>query len=319
MLSKYEDRIDFMLQAASELEQWLIDVARQGLATLQQREPEFYENIASRLVDLKMGGIAHRIRRLATQSQDPEWRRIFSAELAELYLFARRFLRIRRLPEAQQMDLLQDAGLNLKKKDVVATGEVWEDNWLVLGRESGVEENIRYRRTWLWGERLQRPALILDFSWGSQPFERDYLVGQAFAASLHLYPGAFPLRSVPTEFRTIERPFARLEGYPSIGDLFSAYAGALERAPGLRRFPALLADVVPFMEEDAFFLLDARRDVLPLQLPADRAWQLIALSGGTPVMIFGEWDGGTLHPLCAVLSRRIIDLGNAEKSPEKSP
>jgi hypothetical protein len=144
------------------------------------------------------------------------------------------------------------------------------------------------------------------------------LVGQAFSAKLFPYPGAYPLRAVPGEIQLVDRPFARLEGYPSLTDFMSAYTEALRVAPGLGRFPGLLADVIPFAEEGEFYMVDPARRYLPLHLPAQSAWQLVALSAGRAVMVFGEWDGTVFYPQSAVLERRIIELG-ASIPPEKTP
>ena len=39
---------------------------------------------------------------------------------------------------------------------------------------------------------------------------------------------------------------------------------------------------------------------LPLQLRLNDGWGLLALSGGQPISVQGEWDGSSLRPLTAV-------------------
>ena len=38
---------------------------------------------------------------------------------------------------------------------------------------------------------------------------------------------------------------------------------------------------------------------LPLRIGADALWPLLALGGGRPLALFGEWDGQALRPLAA--------------------
>jgi hypothetical protein len=37
--------------------------------------------------------------------------------------------------------------------------------------------------------------------------------------------------------------------------------------------------------------------VLPISPAFDRGWHLLALSGGHPVTLFGEWDGDQFLPM----------------------
>ena len=155
-LKKYFNRIDDLQLGISELDNWLLDVMDQGLAVLHQRETDYFENIAARLVDLKLPAIARRIRNLEKNRQVDNWITYWQKEIAELHLFSSHFKQIRNYPLLTQMDLLQQAGLNLKKKEILEGVEPITDYWIVLGQHFGYDEKMNWRRVWLWGEQQQR-------------------------------------------------------------------------------------------------------------------------------------------------------------------
>ena len=183
-LQKYAKHVNEMSIGVFELENWLKDVATLGLAGLQQQEDSYFENIAGRMVDLRLSNIARRIRGLVNQKHSSDWLPSFSKEVAELYLFVRQFKQYPNLSESQKMGWLQQAGISLKKKDVLELQDPISDYWIVLGQREGEDDRLRWRRTWLWGEGYQDAALILDFAWGGNPFEGEYKVGAALQADL---------------------------------------------------------------------------------------------------------------------------------------
>lgn len=60
----------------------------------------------------------------------------------------------------------------------------------------------------------------------------------------------------------------------------------------------LLNAVTPARSKDAWMLRDDEERVLPIH-PSFEAWVLLAMSGGYPLALFGEWDGDHLLPLSA--------------------
>ena len=77
-----------------------------------------------------------------------------------------------------------------------------------------------------------------------------------------------------------------------------AHRAALE-APWLERFPCALSGVTPVCGDGSAWLVrDGDGAALPLA-PGEH-WRLLALSGGAPVDLAGEWDGEALLPLGVV-------------------
>jgi hypothetical protein len=69
-----------------------------------------------------------------------------------------------------------------------------------------------------------------------------------------------------------------------------------------------LTSVVPVRRGDAWAVADVEGRLLPLRRTFGPAWELLALSGGSPVGLFGEWDGESLLPLSAFAGGRLVAL-----------
>ncbi|MCR5890047.1 hypothetical protein LRS06_20170 [Hymenobacter sp. J193] len=160
-----------MQRGAQELETWLVDIMRAGLAATDQQTRTFWENQAARLVDNQLPGLATVVRELPTlRHQGADWPARMLARLGELYLLVRTFLRLPELSEEARQEVLQQVGVNLKKEDVQATQSAVADEWRVLAQTTTEEERLTVRRSWLRGAQTGRFALVVEFSFGGQPF-----------------------------------------------------------------------------------------------------------------------------------------------------
>jgi len=56
-------------------------------------------------------------------------------------------------------------------------------------------------------------------------------------------------------------------------------------------------------------------DGAALPLAGEEPWTLVALAGGRPVGVAGEWDGDALHALCAHAQGRVWALGRGHQEP----
>ena len=83
----------------------------------------------------------------------------------------------------------------------------------------------------------------------------------------------------------------------------------LARQPWMERFLCVLHNVTPICIDNgaAWYARDVGGAVLPLT--KGEHWQLLALSGGHPVDLAGEWDGETLLPLGVLVDNTYIVLG----------
>ena len=175
----------------------------------------------------------------------------------------------------------------------------------MLGQRTYEEDRLRVRRGWLWGRDSGRWALILDFAYQSQPMPPIAAPGTWLEAELGFFPSQYPLRALLRNAATVAdggMPPALVDG----GALLNRYAEALARQPWLEILPATLAGIVPARgEADTWFLRDAAAHLLPCHPGFADPWRLLALSGGWPLKVFGEWNGGQFWPLSAWRGERF--------------
>jgi hypothetical protein len=196
-------------------------------------------------------------------------------------------------------------GINESREAVLATPAV-HDVWDVVGRRILDGERMRVQRTWLWGQRTQRWALLLDFSVGGQAIEQSVTPGASFEAGLCFYPGASPLRALlqspPVRVGSVTHLPSR-----SIDDALRMYARWLGGNPWLERLPIAIKDVLPLRAHDeTWWLADEHSQRLRITGPL--GWHLLALSGGQPIDVFGEWDGFSFWPLAAGAEGKLAPL-----------
>jgi hypothetical protein len=280
-----------------DLDRWLRDVVRRGLAAAQTQPYSFWDGPAARLVDAQAPGLARRVRALAGVPQSGgDWPERLLGELGLLHLAVAGYRRLDTLPPAEQADVRAVVGWT-HGQDEVLTGAPVRDHWLVLGQHVSEEDKLRVQRTWLWGQGSGRAALVLHFAAAKQPLDASLVLGTRLDADLAFYPSAYPLRALVKARHAPPLPLDDLPGYPTLAAGLAAYAAGLAAYPWLDLFPLPLTGVVPVRAGAGWAVRDAAGQVLPLSPRFTRGWHLLALSGGQPLGLFGEWDGAVLRPL----------------------
>jgi hypothetical protein len=292
-----------MQAGAADLETWLLDLLRAGLADLEKKPGSFWENQAARLVDNQLPGLAAVLRELAEfPTAGPDWTQRLLGRLGELYVLVRAFLNRDNLPPTARQDVWQQVGITPKKDDLLAdpASVIVADTWLVLGQYAWEEERVTGRRSWLFGQNSGRTALVLEFAFGSQPFATALVPQGKYAGELVFYPGLLPLRAAPVGLVYKGSAADATPPGQGISQLLDSYASALGRQPWLRQWPAALGPVLPTPLPDGRWLLHHATEplALPLRIADEEiAWQWLAFSGGQPLTLFGEWDGREYLPV----------------------
>jgi len=143
---------------------------------------------------------------------------------------------------------------------------------------------------------------------GDAGYEVSWKVGQAFNGELVYYPSAYKLRAMVKTQKGKVALFEEPRGYDSLNRFFEIYAKALAQNPWIYDFPCYLESVIPVMENGKLFIIDQEKNYLEA-VPKDKvAWKLIALSGGNPISIFGEWSGEYMMPLSVILDGNVVAL-----------
>jgi hypothetical protein len=288
-----------------ELELWLRDIARGGLAAIQSQPPQFWDRTAARLVDAQAPGVARLVREMAGVPASGEgWEGRLLERLSKLYLLIEGFKRGVDLPEAVQTDIRSLIGWTQNQEELLRLDGA-RDRWLVLGQRVEEEDRLRVQRIWLWGERSGRGALILHFAHAQQPLDTSFVTGAVIEADLVFFPGAYPLRAIVKQRHGAPAPPNRISGFAKIADAHEAYLGAMAANPWIEKFPMPLLDVTPLRRGDLWFVRDTKGRALKLAPRFEFGWTMLALSGGHEIDIFGEWNGDHLWPLSAFAENRF--------------
>lgn len=302
---RQSDRLALMTAGVEELELRLLDLARRGIADTQAQGPDVLRAAAARLTDAKLSGPAGHLRRLAklgTNGTEAE----FARTLGDLYLFVRAWKNRQKLPNNQHDELLQFAGTTTRKDDLLAQPEI-SDHWLVMGIINGQDEKLRWRRTWLRGETTHRFALLQEYAFGEQPYERTLPLGGTFQGGVHYYPGSYPQRAIMPSTVPGGRPYDGLKGYSTMAALRANYQKALTVNPWLYTYPVYLQQFRPFVHNRAELLLDSSGETIPLHPEYSGFYRLLAISGGAPLSLFGEFDGYQILPLSVVTGMGLVE------------
>lgn len=296
-----------------ELRLWLEDRVRQGLATIQQESYSFWDAPAARMVDAQAPGLGRHLRDMAgiALAQKGRWMDDLLTRLSQLYLLIEGFERIEQLPAPMQADIRTQMGWPIAQEEVLA-GPAITDLWFIASQRIEEEERLRSRRTWLQGKTSGQSALLLDFAHGNQPFDQAYLLGTWLDADLVFYPSAYPVRALVKARRETTAVIEPLQGHDTIAAAIAMYSRALAAYPWLERCPLLLNAVLPLRHETGWQVQDLEGSGLPLapSLSDKQGWQLIALSGGHPLQLFGEWNGKSFLPLSAWAEGVFYGIGN---------
>ncbi len=303
---RQQQRLQRITRGLNQLDLWLNDLIKNGLADLQQERgvTSLWAREAALLEDAQAPALAAQIRSLETiPGSADDWPERLLARLGRIALLSEAFYHLEQLDSGLQEDVLQALGLPLRAEQVDARGEWVSDTWQFLGQYVEEDKKLITQRTWLLGRQTGRRALLLQFCvpQAAQAFAENYPLGRQQRATLVFWPSAAPQRA-----RLLEREgeITAIRTLPPattcLNEALAEVAAALARQPWQERFLLLLHDVTPICLEEGlrWFLRDSHGHALPLRKGGH--WQLLAISGGQAIDCAGEWDGYTLLPLGAM-------------------
>ncbi len=305
-----EMRYNKVTAGMQDLELWLRDLVRQGLAVTQGEPYSFWDTAAARLVDAQAPGVARMIRQMASIPHSGiGWEERLLTQLGRVYLLISGFKGLETFPAEMQADIRTQIGWTQQIEELLTKVGV-RDRWLILGQRVTEEDKLRSQFNWLWGEQTQQAALILNFAYGSQPLDNSLIPGSCIDAELVFFESAYPLRSLIKIHHDAAGRVDIMPGYSSIRDMMQAYAKALAGNPWIEQFPVALQAVIPvFNNGSCRGVRDADGYMLSTNgLSSQQGWQLFALSGGHAVGIFGEWNGDRISPLSVYANGIFVSL-----------
>jgi len=283
------------------VETWLGDLIRSGLTGVPGQPYGFWETPAARMVDAQAPGLARMIREMSGIAGTGEgWQERLLERLGRLHLLIEGFRRLDTLPEPTQADIRSQIGWTVSQDELFASvpaNASVRDHWLVMGQRVEDEERLRVQRTWLRGQETGRDALLLHFAAFNQQLDRTFAPGSSFKGELVYFPSGYPLRALVRSRQEGESQDLARGGYPSIGEATAAYANAVSAQPWLEEFPVGLQGLVPVRTGEGWLVRDPAGSAWPVAPTFARGWHLLAVSGGHPVTLAGEWNGQHFLPL----------------------
>lgn len=282
-----------------ELELWIGDQVRSGLAGLERAGYAAVETVAARMVDAQAPGVAGLLRAIPGELALEGWPERVLDQLAALHLLVQAHRALDRLPPGLAATVRSRVGYPVTRNDVLA-GPGVEDDWLAVGQVDTVEQRLETRRVWLWGRRSQRWALWLTFAPPGGAPDSTVVLGSRFSGSLHFYPGTGQHRAVLGSATEDRGPV----GPPAPETLTTArrrFAALLADDPWATRMPTLLlARPVPPADGAGWRLRDVDgrcRDVLTA---GGEPWPLLAHARGQEVPVVAEWSTAGVRPLAVL-------------------
>ncbi len=304
-------REEKVARGVGELALWLRDIIRAGLAIAHSRPAAFCDEMAARLVDAQAPGAARLVRQLgASRTSGEGWHARMLLQLSRLHLLAESYQRLDTLPTELQATVRARMGFTTSDAELTR-GPTVGDRWIVIGQVVLDDETLRARRTWLMGVASGRIALLLHFAHAKVPFA-DALppVGGELTGELAFFPGDVYRATIRSRddsaysaATTVLSAAAR-----HLRDATAPFATALARDPWTEQVPLVVHDVVPTVADGRWLVRDGAGDVIPVSPRFQSPWLLLALSGGNPVFVSGEWNGDDLLPLAVGVDGRLVPL-----------
>jgi SWIM zinc finger len=300
-------RADRVAGGIDELDRWLADQVRTGLAAVPGAGYRHFESVAARMVDAQAPGLAGTLRRLPGIAAGSEgWQGELLEELALLRLTVTGHRNLDRLPPGLAASVRREVGYPVAKDDVLA-GPAVADRWTVLGRQDSDDERVSVRRVWLRGQDSGRPALVLSFGVAGQALDASLVPGTTLDADLHFYPGAMPLRALVGERRGEPGPLGPVAG-GDLAEAAAAFGAAVAADPWTDAWPVVVQGVVPVPGEPRWQVRDPGGRRVPLRPDGADLWRLLAVSGGRPVTLAADYTARGLRPVSVLDGTRLVLL-----------
>jgi SWIM zinc finger len=308
------ERIERLVGGLVELDRWLEDRLRLGLADPSVARYATWDEVARRLTDARAGALANRVRRLAGRvGAEVEWHDHVLAEMGILHLLAQAGQRVARLPGDLADGVAVACGWQVRKADVESSAPV-TDHWLVAGRSDTREDLVEVRRVWLRGTRSGAWAMVLSFAAYRQALDSSLEVGTVVHADLHRYPGSGQ-RALVGSTHDVDQSApsvlaAAAQAATSTSGACEQIGTVLAAEPWLERAPTIVTAAVA--RRGGHWVLTDASGSLPIteeSAHGDAVATLLAASAGQPLTMTIEWTPRGAVPLTVFLGDRTLDVG----------
>lgn len=267
-----------------ELLQWIKDIIRNGIISIPEKGPAWYENMARRMVDAQAPGLAGMLKNMAgINFYRDGWQSEFIDQLLRLYLLATGYKNNESLSPLLQQDIRTWIGFTQNQDELKEQPGI-TDTWLILGKQVTEEDNLTIERNWLYGVTTDQYALVLQFLVRGQGAQFTLTPGIFVQAELVFYPSVVPLRAIIKK-QTGTGKVQQYKGFANwqqVVEAESSYSAAL---PFRSERPFIIEQVRPVYYEHQWWLQDSNKAMMQIKSGFKNIWKLLSLSGGEPLNI----------------------------------
>ena len=312
-------REDRVVAGIAEFRRWLEDLARRGLAEVDDRQA--FESAAARLVDAQAGELARDVRALARAIalEGPLADEVLD-RIGRLYLVCETFDRRDRIDARLAAEVRSRIGWTVREADLPDDDAV-SDRWVVAARRHEEDGRLRETRTWLQSVADRRWAVLIDFAQARTDPSNEPPVGATIEGRVAFYPGASALRGALRADWRVRSEETFPEAAPDFASALAQYAAAVARDPFVEQWPVAIADIRIGWDRGSgrLALVDVAGATVPTRLEEASVGPLIAYSGGRPMTVAGEWDGHSLRVLAAGDGQSWIALPGTDRAAAPKP
>jgi len=290
----------------AQLDQWLVQLIRQGLGEPQVRTFDFWEAIADRMLAARLPTLSQWLRAAATIAvRGGNWTEPVLHEVGLMYLLVQSFQRYEEFPATLQGDLREAIGWHLRLEDFEALPV--RDQWLVIGQRQRALLDLTVEQfTWICGVQSGQMALLHSVGPLEVLRSAQLEVGRTADAAIAFLPSRSPLKALLVEYHG-QVSTAPVTG-SRIGAAVSAFGEALANNPWLKHFPILLDEVYVSRHGKHWVLRHEDGVFLPIAPHFQHKWVMYAHHAGYPLQVAGVWDGTYVFPMSTARTGSMLDL-----------
>jgi hypothetical protein len=290
----------------SELLLWIKDIIRNGIVGIPEKDAVFFFDMARRMIDAKAPGLAALVKSAGNLRFYKEgWQNEFMDILVRMYLLIAGYTH---KPAALTDDLRSYIGFT-QSQDELREKTGIKDIWLMLGKQTEMEDALTIERNWLYGINSKRSALVLQFSVMSQSMVLNLAPGMMLDAELVFYPSAQPLRALIKSQSSPASvpPVTCLDGWEQVAELETEYNSAL---PFSSPRPFLVKQLTPVLYEGRWWLSDSSNRMVQVKEDFRDIYKLVSISGGQPLNLAVLGSENSYEPLGILTGTHYIFLSN---------
>jgi hypothetical protein len=304
------NRYEAFLRALEDLERWMSDTLRRGLAEARDQPPEFWEARAARMTDAKLPGVASMLRRIALlPTARADWPEITFSLLCRLQLLSDALRRLPELPPDLQHDVLTLLGQRQLKKELAQTRPALEDEWTVLGTRRREEDVFVTDATWLHGRRTGRLGLLLEFTPRARVPETPAPAGCVLRGEVVYYLGAVRQRVFfKQDPERVDVAVSMPKTRANFQGCAETFSRQLSKNPWLESSGMAIDGARLMMDSTDCHLVDQCGRRAPLDPEFEGLWKFLAVSAESFIPLFGEWTGFHFTPISLFTDDGIINL-----------